>query len=249
MRENGARRAAQAMSDYRRRTIDALKPNDTLGVGLYSLPEAVRLLKTPRRTLERWMEGYVRRLRGGEKAYAPIIEWDAGSPLTFGDLVELMYVRGFRNGGVPLDEIRRAAAKYRVDWGTPYPLATKRFASYGKNLLLQEGELWRHALSGQHSLQFDELGRRLVHRGDLTAEWRPLGADHEVVLNPERALGKPIDNLSGAHTFVLFQSMEAGGTPAKIAWWYGTTEAAVLDAIEFERDLLTPHAGGKGLAA
>lgn len=77
---------------------------ETLGIGLYSIVEAGRLLQTPRRTLSRWIDGYVLKLRGGTKAYAPIIaRTDEKSYLTFGDLVELMYVRGFRNEGISLD--------------------------------------------------------------------------------------------------------------------------------------------------
>lgn len=204
--------------------------------------EAARLLRTPRRTLSRWMEGYVRKLRGGPKSYLPVIDWEDGSALTFGDLVELMYVRGFRNGGVALDDIRRAARKYREEWSTPYPLATKRFATDGRDLLIGEGDHWRHALTGQHKAFFYELGARLVHTGDLTTEWRPLGQDRGVLLNPERSFGKPIDDLSGAHTFVLAQAATSGDTPERIAWWYGTTATAVLDAVKFEDEISGPVA-------
>jgi hypothetical protein len=219
-----------------------MKANDSLGLGLYSMVEAVRLLKTPRRTLERWMEGYVRELRGGTRFYSPVIEWENGSALTFGDLVELMYVRGFREGGVPLDEIRKAASKYRAEWSTLYPLATKRFATNGQRLLLEEGGVWKQALTGQRQFFFDELGKKLIHVGDLTSEWRPLGNDRQVVLNPERSFGKPIDTLSGVHTFQLSQALKAGDSAAKIAWWYDTTEDAVLDAAKFEDDFqITPR--------
>lgn len=214
-----------------------MKDSDGLGVGLYSMGEAARLLRTPRRTLSRWVEGYVHELRGGPKSYPPVIDWEDGSALTFGDLVELMYVRGFRVGGVALDEIRGVARKYREEWSTPYPLATKRFATDGRNLLIGEGEDWRHALTGQHQLFFNELCARFVHTGDFTSEWRPLGQEHGVLLNPERSFGKPIDDLSGAHTFVLAQAAAAGDLPERIAWWYGTTTAAVLDAVAFEREI------------
>jgi uncharacterized protein (DUF433 family) len=207
----------------------------TLGVGLYSMVEAARLLKTPRRTLSRWVEGYVCELHEGSKQYAPVIKREDEAALTFGDLVELMYVRGFRNAGVHLDIIRRTASKYRQEWSTPYPLATKRFATDGRGLLLQEGDAWRQALSGQLQAFLDELGKQLVHVGDLTSEWRPLGTERHVVLDPDRAFGKPIDDVSGAHTFLLAQAFEAGATAKKLAWWYDTTEQAVLDAVEFER--------------
>jgi hypothetical protein len=205
---------------------------------LYSVVEASRLLKTPRRTLARWVEGYVLTLRSGERSYAPLLaKNDAREFLTFGDLVELMYVRRFREAGVPLEELRSASSKFRQEWGLDYPLATKRFAMFGKKLLLEKGGVWQHALTGQQSLFFDQVGARLIHTGDLTSEWRPLGRARAVVLNPDRAFGKPIDDTSGAHTYILSQALSKEHDAAKVAWWYGTTTSAVEDAAEFEKSL------------
>jgi uncharacterized protein (DUF433 family) len=214
-----------------------MKTADSLGVGLYSLVEAARLLTTPRRTLARWVEGYVQELREGARHYAPVIERGDEASLTFGDLVELMYVKGFRLGGVQLDEIRKVAAKYRQDWGTLYPLATKRFATDGRSLLLKERGDWAHALTGQRQAFFEEIGRQLVHVGDLTSEWRPLGRDKAVVLHPDRAFGKPIEDTSGAHTFLLFLAVEGGASVEDVAWWYGTEPKAVRESVEYEQSL------------
>ncbi len=210
-------------------------PNaETLGVGLYSVTEAARLLQTPRRTLSRWVEGYVGALRSGPKRYRPVLERDEQSLLSFGDLVELMYVRGFRRAGVGLEDLRRTAAKYRAEWETPYPLATKRFATDGRQLLIDLGGDWTNALSGQRQLFFDAIGRQLIHVGDLASEWRPLGADRAVVLNPGRSFGKPIDDQSGTRTSVLASALETGEDAESVSWWYGTTPNGVRDAAEFE---------------
>lgn len=210
----------------------------TLGIGLYSITEASRLLKTPRRTLARWVEGYVQELTSRFRSYAPLLEPDdERSFLTFGDLVELMYVRGFRDKGVSLEELRACTARFRSDWGLPYPLATKRFATDGRRLLVEQGGVWQHALTGQQQAFFEEIGKQLVHVGDLASEWRPLGMERSVVLNPSRAFGKPIEDASGAHTYVLYQALAAEPDLAKVAWWYGTTADAVEDAAEFERSL------------
>lgn len=208
--------------------------DSTLGVGLYSLAEAARLLKTPRRTLSRWVEGYVQELRSGPRSYSPILEPKNEPLLTFGDLVELMYVRGFRNEGVRLDHLREASARFRNEWNVPYPLATKRFATDGKELLCNLGGDWLNALTGQHQAFFDDIGRQLVHTGDLTSEWRPLGQDRAVVLDPDRAFGKPIDDHSGTHTYVLAQAVSKNHDAKEVAWWYGTTPESVRDAQEFE---------------
>lgn len=205
-----------------------------LGIGLYSMAEAARLLKTPRRTISRWVEGYVEPLRSGTKEYAPIIARGEESALTFGDLVELMYVKGFRDAEVPLDLLRQVAAKYRAEWATPYPFATKKFILNTRQLLLQEGDVWKHALTGQQAAFVNELTRQLVQVDDLTREWRPLGSERAVVVNPDRSFGKPIEDTSGAHTFVLALAVKNGAEEKEVAWWYGTTTQAVSDSTEFE---------------
>jgi hypothetical protein len=210
---------------------------DSLGIGLYSIADAARLLKTPRRTLSRWVEGYVQELRSGPKAYQPVIAREDDSALSFGDLVELLYVRGFRNEGVELEEIRDTAAKFRVEWSEQYPLATKRFATDGKRLLLEKGGDWIHALTGQHQAFIEELANHLVFDNGIASEWRPLGVDRAVVLHPDRSFGKPIEDASGAHTYVLSLAYEAERNAEAVAWWYGITSAAVLDAVRFEKEL------------
>lgn len=218
-----------------------MAPRDSLGVGLYSIVEAARLLATPRRTLARWVEGYVRELRVGAKHYTPIIDRVDDASLTFGNLIELMYVRGFRTCGVPLSEIRDVSAKYRTAWDTAYPLASKRFATDGRKLLIQEGDDWEHALTGQQQAFFEEIGSQLVHVGDLASEWRPLGRDRSVVLDPDRAFGKPIEDRSGAHTFVLYSAVEAGATVDDVAWWYGTETQSIRDAVAYEKSFVSPR--------
>lgn len=220
------------------RRIRIMETADRLGIGLYSLADAARLLATPRRTLSRWVEGYVQQLRDTTKAYTPVVPAQGEGFLTFGDLVELMYVRGFRDASVPLDVIRQAAGKYRADWNISYPFATKRFATNGRALLLDQGGDWANCLTGQRVAFFEEIGSQLVHLGDLASEWRPLGTNRAVVLDPGRAFGKPIDSGSGTDTFTLFRALKAGDTAEDIAWWYGTTTNAVNDAAEFEQGLL-----------
>jgi uncharacterized protein (DUF433 family) len=124
----------------------------------------------------------------------------------------------------------------------PYPFATKKFATDGRNLLSEEGQVWQNALAGQQQAFFEEVGRRLVHVGDFTSCWRPLGVERAVVLDPQRSFGKPIDDLSGAHTFVIAEALAAGDPASKVVWWYGTTAQAVADAAEFEKEWQGPSA-------
>lgn len=174
------------------------------------------------------------------KAYASIIARADDEFLTFGDLVELVYVREFRQVGIGLSELRDTAVKFRREWELPYPLATQGIAIDGRRLLLEMGGQWQHALTGQHQSFFDEIGKQLVHSGDFTKEWRPLDTDSTEVLDPTRSFGKPIDDVSGTRTTVLAKAFAAEHDVEKVAWWYGTSSAAVRDAMKFETQLAHP---------
>lgn len=208
-----------------------------LGSGLYTISEAGRLLRIPRRTVSRWVEGYVGQVRDGERHYEPVVHPEEETFLTFGDLIELRFVKGFRDAGVSLGEIRKSADRFRAEWDTNYPLATRRFATDGRQLLIKQGGAWQQALSGQLLLAFNELTKQLVFDDDLTKEWRPLGVSSSIVLNPELCFGKPIDEKSGTQTHVLASALLTSGDAESVAWWYDTSVKAVQDAARFEESL------------
>lgn len=205
-----------------------------IDIGLYSIVDAARLLKTQRRTIARWIQGYTGMLKSEPRQYAPVLVGGRDKLLTFGDLVELMYVREFRSQDVRLETIRQVSAKFALEWGTEYPFATKRFAVDAKSILLKEGGEWRECLSGQGSFFTDQIALTLEHTGDFVSEWRPLGKDRAVVLDPRRSYGKPIDSESGTSTFVLYKAVESGDSPEDVGWWYDTPVASVLDSVQFE---------------
>lgn len=66
----------------------------------------------------------------------------------------------------------------------------------------------------------------------LARQWN-IGAD--VVIDPARALGKPIVRASGMPTAVLSAAYHANGRDAeRVADWYGVTPTDVEAAISFE---------------
>src|SRR5712692_2379333 len=66
-----------------------------LGVGLYSLPEAARLLRTPVATLRRWLAGSGSPVEAGQRDAGPLV-WRENPDLvgrgllTFSELIELL---------------------------------------------------------------------------------------------------------------------------------------------------------------
>src|SRR2546421_162242 len=82
-----------------------------LGVGLYSLPEAARLLRMPAATLRRWLAGSGSPVEAGRREVGPLVwrenpELVARGLITFSELIELLFIRQLRQADVPLRTIR-----------------------------------------------------------------------------------------------------------------------------------------------
>ena len=90
--------------------------NPYLGVGLYTMADAARLIEVPRQKLRRWREGYTFGKVGIRK---PLLGEDhpelaRHQILTLADLVELKLISLFRNAGVSMREIRKVAERAAV---------------------------------------------------------------------------------------------------------------------------------------
>jgi uncharacterized protein (DUF433 family) len=228
--------------------------NPYLGVGLYTIPEAARLLKVPARTLARWAEGYTFTYRDEKRFAAPLFRREHARLLeerilTFADLIEMMLIRMFSEHGVSMPTIRAAAAAAIREFGTGHPFATRRFHTDGKRLFLEtrrddsgpavDSAFLRELPSFQ--LVLDEVARpfffKLDYDQDEVLRYWPLGRDKGVVLDPRRSFGKPIVSRFGVPTWVLNEMVQAGETRDRVASWYEVSPEAVDAAVEFEQSL------------
>lgn len=212
----------------------ALNPVYQAQVGLYSIPEAARYLQTSPGTVARWKQHFSDRLR------LPTSDPDERRFVGFAELIEMLYVKAFRDAGISLRTIRAAARRLQSEWGVAFPFASRRVdATQVRTLIARvRGDRWETADAGQQVFPFVELIRLHLCFGpdDLPGAWFPLGTDRAVVLDPTRSFGAPIDKDSGVPTFVLARDYFAEHeNAAKVAWWYNVSKAAVLDAVEFER--------------
>lgn len=132
-----------------------------IGTGIYTPVEAAALLKAPATEIRRWAFGYGRTRDGNKRHYPPLIRTelpvlDGQQALTFVELVEMMFIKGFRQAGVTWSNIREAAAVAARLYQSEHPFAMKQFFADpgGVYALLREidgGEsLVRLVGSGQH---------------------------------------------------------------------------------------------------
>ena len=224
-------------------------------LALYVLPEAARLARLPRRTLENWVHGYRYTARGRVVRARPVIAPAAEGPaLSFVNLMEALTLAGFRKTGVSMQRVRKAVdyAHGAIDAG--HILASKRLLTDGKELFWEFQERSRDAdtqlvnLTRGGQKAFPEAVMRYLRQMEwgtdlFAARWWP-DADARkgsVVVDPRRAFGAPVIAGTGIRTEDLFQRFSAGEPLGELTEDYGLTLAQVEAAIRIEARLLQPE--------
>ena len=208
-----------------------------IGVGLYSISEAARLLKVPSQRIRRWVdprEGLIQRVLSPDEM-----------ALTFLELMELQFVQMFKEAGVSFQTIRSAAKTAAQQFGCPYPFTVHRFDTDGRTIFAtlikaeRKEALVEDLKHGQYV--FDSIIRpffkKLEYRQDEAIRFWPLSQRGRVVLDPQRQFGKPIDAPTGVPTQALFLATKAGDDPSNVATWFNVPVAAVTAAVKFEESL------------
>jgi uncharacterized protein (DUF433 family) len=208
---------------------------------VYGLSEAAGLLGLRRDRVRAWLDGYE---RSGVR-YPPVIrEASTGEDVvTWGEFVELGYLREYRRTGVSLQHLRPVIEELRREFKTSCPLATARPYVYGKELVLEVQE--RHDLptevaivvrSGQQILLADparQFFRKVQFDGqDEILRISPAGAASPVVIDPLVRFGRP--TVAGVSTERLWELSDAGEPIGGIAVGYGMSEEQVRAAVAYE---------------
>jgi uncharacterized protein (DUF433 family) len=213
---------------------------------VYGVAEAAGLLGLRSDRVRAWLDGYRRQ----GTTYTPVIRPEStGSDIvTWGEFVELGYLREYRRKGVPLQRLRPVIDELRREFSTPYPLATAKPFVFGKELVLEVQE--RNELpeaiaivirSGQQVLLADDANRffkkvefEAPEDGDAR-RIRPAGSASPVVIDPLVRFGRP--TVEGVATERLWELHDAGEAVAEIVAGYELPEELIRAAIAYEKQL------------
>ncbi len=215
---------------------------------VYGVAEAAGLLGLRPDRARAWLDGYARH----GVTYKPVIrrEHTGDEIVTWGEFVELGYLREYRRKGVPLQRLRPVIDELRREFGTPYPLATAKPFVYDKELVLQLQEqadlppaLAIVIRSGQGILMTPETSRFFKKvdfepgaPGDAL-RLRPAGAASPVVIDPLVRFGRPA--VRGVATDRLWELHDAGEELAQIADGYDLDIDTVRAAVAYEEQFRT----------
>lgn len=215
------------------------------------MPEAARLVGTSTQTIRRWLLGYRFPTRTGHTGQSPpvfspaLAQIEGYRAIGFLDLVELLFVKAFRDEGVTLPTIRKAAKEAAKRWNTTHPFCLRRFATDGRGIFAtvvddtgEEDllELAKSQLAFKKVLQ-PYLKQLQYDKDYLVERWWPLGNKRPVCVDPRLCFGRPVVMPVPVPTEVLFEAVSAEQTLKEVAEWYGLPVRCVRAAVDFERQL------------
>ena len=212
---------------------------------VYSVVDAARVLRLTPQKARAWLDGYQR----SGVWYDPVIRAQRTGVdiVTWGEFVELGYLREYRRAGVSLQRLRPVISQLRDRYQTPYPLALVRPFVHDRELVeqLQEDLDVPRSLAlvirtGQtvivaeraerffRKVEFDQDGGSQA----VAIRIRPAGMTSPVVIDPTMRFGRP--SVDGVSTERLWELHDAGESVDEIAELYDMSVEHVRAAISYE---------------
>lgn len=220
-----------------------------IGVGLYTPAEAGRLLHVAPAKIYRWLNGHSIRGRKYPALWEPAVQIEGVSTtLAFRDLMEIRVADAFLRAGVSAIQVRAAIVYAREVLGEEYPLSTERFKTDGRSILLKVFEKDADGVERERLLnlfrrqyEFKEVIEPILKTVDFDDGgsprlWYPAGRRVNILVDPLRAFGQPIDGVTSVPTAVLATSAGQFGVE-ETAIAYDVPEGSVRRAVEFEQSL------------
>ena len=232
---------------------------DALGRGAYSAVESLRLLnfnrpglppahRVSRNTVARWLRGYSHGEDGShhsQQLWKPDYQNDGDQiELSFRDLIELRFVKTFRDLGVGLSTIRDCYRRAVDEIHDDRPFSTQRFRTDGKTIFLEITE------KDHDGRMIDLKKRQKVFRTIIEPSLRDLrvrcvdgrtmvSVGYETSIGsgrPGRSFGRPIVR-RGVPTEILTEAVRIEGSIDAVASLYEVSKSEIRSAIDFEQRL------------
>lgn len=230
--------------------MNAMLPQaELVGVGLYTINDAAKLLKSSPRTIRRWMKGYDYSKSGRKHHVEPLwqpdlVQAEDEIELSFRDLIELKFINAFTDSGLSMKTIRSCLDAARDCIQSDRPFSSGRFRTDGRRIFLQSADqLDDPILIDLKRRQFvfntvvERTFKDLDLEDDIVTRWRPFRGKGSIVVDPTRSFGQPIASEFGVPTVVLSEAVAAEGSIARAAALYEVDRSVVADAVRYHEEL------------
>jgi uncharacterized protein (DUF433 family) len=234
-------------------SANTMDTHSTLGTGIFTVPEAARLLQVSDTKIRGWIEGY------RSAGVGPLIEAQLGkhgrtAALTFTNLMEARFIDAFVQLGVHVRTIRAILEEARNFVRHPHPFATDTvFKTDGQKIFAEvetkTGDKHLYDLKRRNWAIREVLGPLLkgevsYNESGMAQTWQPRpNRAPNVILDPRFAFGRPIVRGAVVPTSTILDAFVAEGdipidrAYENVASWYQVPIESVREAIDFEFSL------------
>lgn len=223
-----------------------------IGEGLYSIPDAARLIGAQTKEIRRWLYGYETRHGDGSRYIVPPL-WDRQlaefgvDAVGFYDLLELRLVKAFRIHHVSLQAIRAAASYARESFDVEFPFTCRRFLTDGRGVfayvLDATGDESLVDMVKRQNVFNEVVGPSLYSAIEFSPSgealrWFPMERNKRVVIDPAVSFGSPSLSASGITTATIAAAYEAEGHDvSRVASIFDIPNKDVRYALRYEHSL------------
>jgi len=236
-----------------RQELNIYRGRDPREVPTYTTVEAGHYLRIPEQTVRNWCFGSSWSKRGRPVHIRAVIQAADVSRrmLSFVNMVELHVLDSIRRQHkVELNNVRKAVAFLKREFGTQHPLADIQMNTNGKDLFVEQlGRLINASREGQLAMKevLEQSLRRIerdpkglaIRLFPFTRNARPGGdsgvdAPRIVLIEPTIAFGRPVIVGSRIPTVEIAERFKAGDSFELLAKEYGRPIAEIEEAIRCE---------------
>jgi len=224
-----------------------------LGTGIFTIPEAARLLQVSDTKVRGWVQGY-RSAQVGPLIEPEIEKQGRSSALSFTNLMEARFIDAFAQLGVHVRAIRAVLDEAKSFVQHPHPFATDTiFKTDGSRIFAEVASRTRDSqlydLSKRNWAIKEVLepwlkGAVIYDDGGMAQTWQPRpNRTPNIIVDPRFAFGRPIVRGAAVPTGTLLEAFIAEGdiqidrAYSNVAIWFGVSEAVVRESVDFEYSL------------
>lgn len=210
--------------------------DQSLGAGMYTIPDVAFLLKLPQGKVRRWMtEFWDSKL--GEK-YQHHYSWGQGreKATNFYTLIEFYVFYQLRELNVSTQKILTAHEDMANQMHTPYPFAHAELLTDGKSILFELSDDVVVNANRTQQIVFKKIietfCKKITFSADKVAEkFYPMGLDNHIIVDPHHQFGQPIISNTNILAETVYNLYHAGEDIDFIARLYQINSDEVKDAI------------------
>lgn len=221
-------------------TIQKLQP--TVGEGIYTVPEAARILDLSTAKVRRWINKYWEFdfLSGFDDIDSYTWGESRDKGFNFYTLIEIIAVHTFREIGVSFPKIKLAHEILGEMLETIYPFSTSQLLTDGISIFYKYDDSALLNLDRSKQTSFKKIIEPYCKKIDfdesnhLPQRYWPLGKSHNIVVDPAHSFGKPVIAGTNITVDALLTLLRAGEDKEVVASLYDLTADKIDDVILFQ---------------